>query len=84
MNRFRKLIAIAVLIAIVVVAVTPAAAKVTVVFLSDGDPSQWGVEELLTRKVNEYEGQHRFAGDYDDGGLEELLTRKVNEYEGQH
>lgn len=48
--------------------------------LGGGDPSQWGYQvivqsnegfpegkDLLTRKVNEYEGQHRFGGgsDYD-------------------
>jgi hypothetical protein len=38
-----------------------------------GDPSQW-----LTRKVNEYEGQHRKVNEY------EGQHRKVNEYEGQH
>ena len=40
--------------------------------------------QLLTRKVNEYEGQHRLtagAEQYDDAAS---LTRKVNEYEGQH
>ncbi|MBI5669990.1 MAG: hypothetical protein HZC41_18505 [Chloroflexi bacterium] len=82
MNRLRKLTVIALLIAILVVLVAPTAAKVTVVFLSDGDPSQWGVEELLTRKVNEYEGQHRIASDPSQWGFE--ATRKVNEYEGQH
>jgi hypothetical protein len=43
-----------------------------------GDPSQWGIQvmmqsnegfpsgnDLLTRKVNEYEGQHRFGGGND-------------------
>ena len=39
-----------------------------------GDPSQWG----LSRKVNEYEGQHRKVNEY------EGQHRKVNEYEGQH
>jgi hypothetical protein len=50
----------------------------------------------LTRKVNEYEGQHRLgvAGDPSQRGLAggrdpefpttPGLTRKVNEYEGQH
>jgi hypothetical protein len=50
----------------------------------------------LTRKVNEYEGQHRLAaaGDPSQWGLagskdpevpvSPTLTRKVNEYEGQH
>ncbi|MBN1204864.1 MAG: hypothetical protein JXB05_08065 [Myxococcaceae bacterium] len=46
--------------------------------LGDGDPSQWGFQvvmqsnegfpagsDLLTRKVNEYEGQHRFGGGND-------------------
>ncbi|MCP4222961.1 MAG: hypothetical protein GY773_06435, partial [Actinomycetia bacterium] len=48
--------------------------------LGEGDPSTWGYQvvmqsnegfpadmDLLTRKVNEYEGQHRFGGgtDYD-------------------
>ena len=36
-----------------------------------GDPSQW-----LSRKVNEYEGQHRKVNEYEG--------QKVNEYEGQH
>ena len=44
----------------------------------EGDPSQWGFQvvvqsnegfpagnDLLTRKVNEYEGQHRFGGGND-------------------
>ncbi|MCP4200732.1 MAG: hypothetical protein GY769_02205, partial [bacterium] len=48
--------------------------------LGEGDPTTWGYQvvmqsnegfpadmDLLTRKVNEYEGQHRFGGgtDYD-------------------
>jgi hypothetical protein len=46
--------------------------------LGGGDPSQWGYQvvvqsnegfpdstDLLTRKVNEYEGQHRFGGGTD-------------------
>jgi carbohydrate-binding DOMON domain-containing protein len=46
--------------------------------LGEGDPSQWGFQvvmqsnegfpagtDLLTRKVNEYEGQHRFGGGTD-------------------
>lgn len=46
--------------------------------LGEGDPSQWGYQvvvqsnegfpqgnDLLTRKVNEYEGQHRFGGGHD-------------------
>ncbi len=82
MNRYRKFIAVAVLVAIVVLAVSPAAAKVTVVFLSAGDSGQSAIEERLTRKVNEYEGQHRLVSH--PSGVEELLTRKVNEYEGQH
>lgn len=36
-----------------------------------GDPSQWG-----SRKVNEYEGQHRHVKEYEG--------QRVNEYEGQH
>ena len=36
-----------------------------------GDPGQWE-----TRKVNEYEGQHRKVNEYEG--------QKVNEYEGQH
>jgi hypothetical protein len=70
-----------------------------------GDPSQWGavsgkdpefpVTPNLTRKVNEYEGQHRLgvAGDPSQWGLSgqdpeypvtPTVARKVNEYEGQH
>ncbi|MDC0710504.1 glucodextranase DOMON-like domain-containing protein [Stigmatella sp. ncwal1] len=46
--------------------------------LGEGDPSQWGYQvvvqsnegfpagnDLMTRKVNEYEGQHRFGGGHD-------------------
>jgi carbohydrate-binding DOMON domain-containing protein len=46
--------------------------------LGKGDPSQWGYQvvvqsnegfpagnDLMTRKVNEYEGQHRFGGGHD-------------------
>jgi hypothetical protein len=47
---------------------------------SQAEPSQ---ESLLTRKVNEYEGQHRLTGG-DSAPEAGLLTRKVNEYEGQH
>ena len=36
-----------------------------------GDPSQW-----ISRKVNEYEGQHRKVNEYEG-------ERKVNEYEGE-
>ena len=35
-------------------------------------------EGQLTRKVNEYEGQHLTADE------DQSLTRRVNEYEGQH
>ena len=61
--------------------------------LGEGDPSQWGYQvlvqsnegfpegkDLLTRKVNEYEGQHRFGGgtDYDcDPGVMDLLAADV-------
>ena len=42
-------------------------------------------DPALTRKVNEYEGQHRLAAGERGEGLDTgLLTRKVNEYEGQH
>ncbi len=55
-------------------------AQVKLADLGEGDPATWGYqvvmqsnegfpadEDLLTRKVNEYEGQHRFGGgtDYD-------------------
>ncbi len=36
-------------------------------------------EGELTRKVNEYEGQHRLTVDEDQSP-----SRRVNEYEGQH
>jgi len=42
------------------------------------EPSQ------LTRKVNEYEGQHRLTGKDPEVPVSPNLTRKVNEYEGQH
>ena len=50
-----------------------------------GDPSQWGraraevvgdPSQSESRKVNEYEGQHRKVNEYEG--------QKVNEYEGQH
>ena len=52
-----------------------------------GDPSQWGraraeaevagdPSQSLSRKVNEYECQHRKVNEYEG--------EKVNEYEGQH
>lgn len=53
-------------------------ASVDLAQLGGGDPSQWGYQvvmqsnegfpadkDLLTRKVNEYEGQHRFGGGTD-------------------
>ncbi|HYH94552.1 glucodextranase DOMON-like domain-containing protein [Hyalangium sp.] len=53
-------------------------ASVDASLLGAGDPSQWGIQvvvqsnegfpagnDLLTRKVNEYEGQHRFGGGHD-------------------
>ena len=53
-------------------------ATVDASLLGEGDPSQWGYQvvmqsnegfpagtDLLTRKVNEYEGQHRFGGGTD-------------------
>jgi hypothetical protein len=53
-------------------------ASVDLAALGGGDPSQWGYQvvsqsnegfpastDLLTRKVNEYEGQHRFGGGND-------------------
>ena len=41
-------------------------------------------DPALTRKVNEYEGQHRLAGQDPEVPVSPNLTRKVNEYEGQH
>ena len=65
-------------------------ATVDMAALGEGDPSQWGYQvlvqsnegfpegkDLLTRKVNEYEGQHRFGGgtDYDcDPGTIDILA----------
>ncbi len=103
MNKLRKLVVVGLLGATVMVASAPAAAKVTVVFLSAGDPSQWegdpsqwiqgdpsqwrpslNYAKIEWDKVNEYEGQHRFAGEGEEEETTDLLTRKVNEYEGQH
>jgi hypothetical protein len=70
----------------------------------EGDPSQWGYQvivqsnegfpegkDLLTRKVNEYEGQHRFGGgtDYDcDPHAMDVLagagTGAADEAQAQH
>ena len=72
--------------------------------LGGGDPATWGYQvilqsnegfpadtDLLTRKVNEYEGQHRFGGgnDYDcDPHVMDLLAGKgageAGEAEAQH
>ncbi|HVG97766.1 MAG TPA: hypothetical protein VNK05_12750 [Chloroflexota bacterium] len=47
--------------------------------------AETSADPALTRKVNEYEGQHRLAAVERGEGLDTgLLTRKVNEYEGQH
>ena len=42
------------------------------------------VTPTLTRKVNEYEGQHRLSSKDPELLVTPTLTRKVNEYEGQH
>jgi carbohydrate-binding DOMON domain-containing protein len=69
-----------------------------------GDPASWGIQvvmqsnegfpaktDLLTRKVNEFEGQHRFGGgtDYDcDPHVMDILAGEANgdssEVEAQH
>ena len=85
-----------------------AAGVATPAHAAAGDPSQWGlagskdpdvpVSPTLTRKVNEYEGQHRLGskdpevpvtptlatGKDPELPVTPTLTRKVNEYEGQH
>jgi hypothetical protein len=70
----------------------------------EGDPSQWGYQvvvqsnegfpapgDLLTRKVNEYEGQHRFGGgndgDCDPHAMDILAgsgTGDASEVQAQH
>lgn len=72
--------------------------------LGGGDPSQWGYQvvvqsnegfpsdgDLLTRKVNEYEGQHRFGGGTDgdcDPHVMDVLAGEgageASEVEAQH
>jgi len=72
--------------------------------LGGGDPSQWGYQvlvqsnegfpdkaDLLTRKVNEYEGQHRFGGGTDsdcDPHVMDVLagngTGAADEVQAQH
>jgi carbohydrate-binding DOMON domain-containing protein len=72
--------------------------------LGGGDPSQWGYQviiqsnegfpegkDLLTRKVNEYEGQHRFGGGTDtdcDPHVMDILagngTGAADEVQAQH
>jgi carbohydrate-binding DOMON domain-containing protein len=72
--------------------------------LGEGDPASWGYQvvmqsnegfpdkaDLLTRKVNEFEGQHRFGGgtDYDcDPHVMDVLAGKAvgdpSEVEAQH
>ncbi len=57
---------------------------------ADGDPSQWGRDRAsvaqadTSRKVNEYEGQHRKVNEYEGQKVNEYEGQKVNEYEGQH
>jgi carbohydrate-binding DOMON domain-containing protein len=79
-------------------------ASVDLAALGGGDPSQWGYQvvmqsnegfpadkDLLTRKVNEFEGQHRFGGgtDYDcDPHAIDVLAGKgaggADEVQAQH
>lgn len=79
-------------------------ASVPLAKLGGGDPAEWGYQvimqsnegfpagnDLLTRKVNEYEGQHRFGGgtDYDcDPHVMDILAGKgegdPSEVELQH
>jgi carbohydrate-binding DOMON domain-containing protein len=79
-------------------------ATVTLEELGGGDPSQWGYQvvmqsnegfpagsDLLTRKVNEYEGQHRFGGgtdgDCDPHAMDVLAgagAGDASEVEAQH
>jgi carbohydrate-binding DOMON domain-containing protein len=79
-------------------------ATVSLADLGGGDPSQWGYQvlmqsnegfpastDLLTRKVNEYEGQHRFGGGNDgdcDPHVMDLLagdgSGAASEVEAQH
>jgi carbohydrate-binding DOMON domain-containing protein len=79
-------------------------ASVDLAALGGGDPSQWGYQvvmqsnegfpdgkDLLTRKVNEYEGQHRFGGGTDsdcDPHAIDILAGKgaggADEVQAQH
>jgi carbohydrate-binding DOMON domain-containing protein len=64
--------------------------------LGGGDPSQWGYQvvvqsnegfpastDLLTRKVNEYEGQHRFGGGTDTDCDPHAIDILASDAEGQ-
>jgi carbohydrate-binding DOMON domain-containing protein len=64
--------------------------------LGGGDPSQWGYQvlvqsnegfpdkaDLLTRKVNEYEGQHRFGGGTDSDCDPHAMDVLADDAEGQ-
>lgn len=64
--------------------------------LGGGDPSQWGYQvlvqsnegfpdktDLLTRKVNEYEGQHRFGGGTDSDCDPHVMDLLADDAEGQ-
>jgi carbohydrate-binding DOMON domain-containing protein len=64
--------------------------------LGGGDPSQWGYQvvvqsnegfpegkDLLTRKVNEYEGQHRFGGGTDTDCDPHAMDILADDAEGQ-
>jgi carbohydrate-binding DOMON domain-containing protein len=79
-------------------------AKIKLADLGGGDPSKWGYQvvvqsnegfpdksDLLTRKVNEYEGQHRFGGGNDgncDPHVMDILAPKgegkPEEIQGQY
>jgi hypothetical protein len=72
MKKLQKFVAAAALIATVGIG----GASIT----NNAQPTEQKAQAvaLLTRKVNEYEGQHRKVNEY------EGQHRKVNEYEGQH
>ena len=62
----------------VAAALTLSATAVGIVGIVPANAAAAEASQSVSRKVNEYEGQHRKVNEY------EGQHRKVNEYEGQH
>jgi len=93
MNTARKLFLIAFVIAMLSISVASVSASWSWGVINQGVSSPEPSDDkapLLTRHVNEYEGQHRKVNEYEGQHRKvneyegQHLTRKINEYEGQH